>query len=58
MDCSKPYEKKLDEDILKGFQNAQKIGDEDLEKFSFMLCKGAYPEEYMDNWEKFNETSL
>ena len=43
MDCSKTYEKKLDEDILKGFQNAQKIGDEDLEKFSFMLCKGAYP---------------
>lgn len=43
MDCSKTYEKKLDDDILKGFQNAQKIGDEDLEKFSFMLCKGAYP---------------
>ena len=23
-----------------------------------MLQKGVYPYEYMDNWEKFNETSL
>ena len=23
-----------------------------------MLRKGVYPYEYMDNWERFNETSL
>ena len=23
-----------------------------------MLCKGAYPYEYIDDWKKFNETSL
>ena len=23
-----------------------------------MLRKGVYPDEYMDNWERFNETSL
>ena len=25
---------------------------------SLLLQKGVYPYEYMDNWEKFNETSL
>ena len=32
--------------------------DEDVNKFLFLLRKGVYPCEYMDSWEKFNETSL
>ena len=31
---------------------------EDLNKFSLLLRKGVYPYEYMDSWEKFNETEL
>ena len=27
-------------------------------KFILFLQKGVYPYEYMDNWEKFNETLL
>ena len=30
----------------------------DLNKFVFLLRKSVYPYEYMDNWERFNETSL
>ena len=29
-----------------------------LNKFVFLLRKGVYPYEYMDSWERFNETSL
>ena len=28
------------------------------EKFSLMIRKGVYPQEYMDTWRKFEETSL
>ena len=30
----------------------------DLKKFVFLLRKGPYPYEYMDSWERFDETSL
>ena len=30
----------------------------DLNKFVMLLRKGVYPYEYMDSWERFNETSL
>ena len=30
----------------------------DLNKFVLLLRQGVYPYEYMDSWEKFNETSL
>ena len=30
----------------------------DLNKFVLLLRKGVYPYEYMDSWERFNETSL
>ena len=29
-----------------------------INKFILLLRKGVYPYEYMDNWERFNETSL
>ena len=30
----------------------------DLNKFVLLLRKGVYPYEYMDNWERFDETLL
>ena len=30
----------------------------DLNKFVLLLRKGVYPYEYMDSWERFDETSL
>ena len=30
----------------------------EINKFVLLLRKDVYPYEYMDNWERFNETSL
>ena len=43
---------------MKKFPNTYKFCNGDLNKFSLLLRKGVYPYEYMDSWEKFNETSL
>ena len=29
-----------------------------INKFIFLLRRGVYSQKYMDNWEKFNETTL
>ena len=38
-------------------QRIQKT-NRDLNKFILLLRKGVYPDEYMDSWEKFDETTL
>ena len=38
--------------------NTYKFSNHDINKFILLLRKGVYPYEYMDDWEKFNETSL
>ena len=38
------------------FFNTCKSSNNDNNKFILLLPKGVYPYEYMDNWEKFNET--
>ena len=40
------------------FSNTYKFCNDDLNKFILLLRKGVYPYEYMDSWERFNETSL
>ena len=39
---------------MKNFQ----VCNGDLNKFVMLLRKGVFPYEYMDSWEKFNETAL
>ena len=56
--CNNYYEKKFDQDLIKKFKNTYSFCDNDLNKFVLLLRKGVYPYEYMDCWEKFNETSL
>ena len=36
----------------------ERSSSERINKFILLLRKGVYPFEYMDNWERFNETSL
>ena len=34
------------------------FSDNDINKFILLLRKGIYPYEYMDDWQKFHETTL
>ena len=58
----KDHEKCLDEktikDLIKKFPITDNFCKGDINKFVMLLRKGVYPYEYMDSWEKFDETSL
>ena len=56
--CNIYYKEKFNKDLIKKFKNTYSFCNSDLNKFILLLRKGVYPYEYMDNWEKFNETSL
>ena len=43
--------------LKKRFKNTFKFSNNDINKF-LLLRKSVYPYEYMDEWEKFNETTL
>ena len=47
-ECKKNYTKDFNKELIKRFAN----------KFILLLRKGLYPYEYMDSWERFDETSL
>ena len=51
-------QKKLDEKLKKKYKNTFKFPNNDVNKFILMLRKGVCPYEYMDDWERFNETKL
>ena len=44
--------------LIEKFSNTYQLCNKDLNKFELLLRKGVYPYEYMDSWERFNETSL
>ena len=50
----KDFNKKL----IKRFGNTYEFCNKNLNKFILLLRKGVYPYEYMDNLERFDETSL
>ena len=56
--CKNYYKKKFNQDLIKKLKNTYSFCDNDLNKFVLLLRKDVYPYEYMDSWEKFNETSL
>ena len=40
------------------FPNIYKFCNNDINNFILLLRKGIYPYEYIDSWERFNETTL
>ena len=48
----------LDKNLKRQFVNTNRFSNYEIDKFSLLLQKGAYPYKYMDDWEKFNETPL
>ena len=51
-------EKKSNKELIKRFASTYEFYNKDLNKFILLLRKGVYPDEYVDNWERFNEMSL
>ena len=56
--CKTYYEQDFNKELIKKFKNTYSFCNNDISKFVLLLRKGIYPYEYMDSWERFNETSL
>ena len=56
--CKKNYEKDFNKELIQRFVHTYKFCNGDLNIFILLLRKDVYPYEYMDSWERFNETSL
>ena len=56
--CKKNYEKNFNKDLIQRFANTYEFCNRDLNKFILLLRKGVYPNEYMDSWQRFDETPL
>ena len=44
--------------LIKKFSNTYEFCNEDINRFILLLRKGVYPYEYMDSWERFDETTV
>ena len=56
--CKQCYKKNFNKDLNKKLKNTYRFCNNDLNKFILLIRKGVYSYEYMDSWERFNETSL
>ena len=56
--CNSWYEKRFEHDLINKFKNTYEFCNKDISKFILLLRKGIYQYEYMDNWERFDETLL
>ena len=56
--CKKNYQKEINKELIERFASTCKFCNNDLNKYVMLLRKGVYPYEYMDGWDKFNETSI
>ena len=45
-------------ELIKKFSNVYQFCNGDTHKFVLLLRKSVYPYEYMDSWERLDETSL
>ena len=57
-ECKKNCKKDFKKELIKRFANIYEFCNEDINKFILLSRKGVYPYEYMDSWERFDETSL
>ena len=58
MSEKKNYEKDFNKELIKRFANIYEFCNKDINKFILLLSKGVDTYEYMDSWERFDETSL
>ena len=58
LNCNRGNTKDFNKELINRFLNTYKLCNENINKFVLLLIKGIYPYEYMNSWERFNETSL
>ena len=56
-ECKEEWKRPINE-LIEKFPSIYQFYNRNLNKFVMLLRKGVYPYEYMDSWEKFNETAL
>ena len=56
-ECKKEWKIPLNK-LIEWFPSIYQFCEGDVNKFVISIRKGAFPYEYMDSWEKFNEASL
>ena len=57
-ECKKSYKRDFNKELIKRFANIYEFCNEGINKFILLLRKGIYPYEYIDSWERLDETSL
>ena len=57
-ECEKNYKRDFNKDLIKRFASIYEFCNGDINKFILLLRKGVYHYEYIDNRERFDETSL
>ena len=51
------YQKDFNKDLINRFANTYEFCDKDINRFILLLRKRVYLYEYIDSWERFDETS-
>ena len=55
---NKNYRKAFNENLKKRFFNTQRFSQHDTNNFFLYVQRSVYSYEYIDDWEKFDETPL
>ena len=55
LSCNKNYTNTIDEELKKRFKSTFKVSNNAIKKLIFLLRKGVYSYEYMDDWKKVGE---
>ena len=56
-ECKEEWKRPLNK-LIENFSSIYRFCNGNLNKFFMLLRKGVFPYEYMDSWEKFDETAL
>ena len=56
MSVKRIIKREFNKQLIKRFANTYEFCNNDLSKFILLLRKGVYPDEYMDTWERLDET--
>ena len=57
LNCNKNYND-FNKELINRFSNTYKFCNGKINKFILLIRKGVYPYEYINSWERFNETPL